>query len=96
MSEPEIIPPSPHKDDPSEALWREMMRQHAVRMRIMREEYDRENPPSRYDSRPLSWFDRWSVPLGLVFAIVVGIIVGFIASLPPRPIHVVVEQGSTP
>jgi hypothetical protein len=90
--EPEIEPP--RTVDPDEARWREMARQHAVRMRILKEEYDRENPLARYDIRPLSWFDRWSLPLGLVFAIVVGVVVGFVASLPSRPIHVIVEQGS--
>jgi hypothetical protein len=89
MNEPEIIPPSPHKDDPSEALWRDTMRQHAVRMRIFKEEYDRENPPP-----PLSRWERWSLPLGLIFAIVVGAAIGLLLNLPSsQPIRVIVTQG---
>jgi hypothetical protein len=94
MTESEIIPP--HRDDPSEARWRETMRQHAVRMRIFKEEYDREDPPTRYTPPPLSRWERWSLRVGVVCAILAGAVIGWLVSLPPRPIHVVVEQGSTP
>ena len=89
MNEPEIIPPSPHKDDPSEALWRDMARQHAVRMRIMKEEYDLENPPPRY---ALSRWGRWSLPAGVVCALLAGAVIGWLVSLPPRPLEVHVIQ----
>jgi hypothetical protein len=83
--------------DEEEGRWREASRQTAMRVRIMREEFDREMPPpARYDIPPIpmSWFDRWSVPLGIVAAILVGAVVGLIASLPiqPRPIEVHVVQ----
>lgn len=97
MNEPEILlPPT----DPGEEVWRKMMRDHATRMRIMREEMEKQNPlpfsPMNNPGRLMSI----AFCLGAVFTLAcagLGLLFAIDAKIPPRaPLHVIIDKGAAP
>ena len=91
MSEPEILPPV----DPGEDQWRKMMREHAVRMRIMREEMEKENPTTLWRSESPGMKAALFLIGVAIAAVIVGLGLLIVIEAPPRPVHVVIENGAS-
>jgi hypothetical protein len=96
MSEGEL-PPSDE-----EARWRASCRDTAIRIRIMREEFDKHDPgPELLPVAPERWWSWGASPyLAIAVGVALGLALGFIAALPDAPrayvVHVVVQPTPPP